>query len=134
MVRSLVLSFVTRLLQFQTLAIPKNFLCWHYSSEVINPHTSFCQITECLAFAEESTSDGGLNGAFSPDDEYMEMKGIRLTGTPLYLDMQATTPVDPRVLDSMLPHMVDRYGNPHSRTHALGWEAEDAIEVARKQV
>lgn len=62
------------------------------------------------------------------------MKGIRLTGTPLYLDMQATTPMDPRVLDAMLPYMVDKYGNPHSRTHAYGWETEDSVELARKQV
>jgi len=47
-------------------------------------------------------------------------------------DVQATTPVDPRVLDAMLPYLTDQYGNPHSRTHAYGWEAEQAIEVARK--
>ena len=46
---------------------------------------------------------------------------------------QATTPLDPRVLDTMLPYMIDKYGNPHSRTHAYGWESEDAVEVARKQ-
>lgn len=74
----------------------------------------------------------GPGAAAEPD--YIEMKGIRLSGTPLYLDMQATTPMDPRVLDAMLPYMVDKYGNPHSRTHAFGWETEDSIEVARKQV
>lgn len=52
----------------------------------------------------------------------------------MYLDMQATTPMDPRVLDAMLPFMTDAYGNPHSRTHYLGWEAEDAVESARAQV
>lgn len=53
---------------------------------------------------------------------------------PLYLDFQATTPMDPRVLDAMLPFQVNFYGNPHSRTHAYGWESESAMERARKQV
>jgi cysteine desulfurase len=50
---------------------------------------------------------------------------------PIYLDMQATTPMDPRVLDAMLPFMTGLYGNPHSRTHAYGWETEKAVEQAR---
>jgi len=53
---------------------------------------------------------------------------------PIYMDMQATTPLDPRVLDAMLPYLADQYGNPHSRTHAYGWEAEQAVEDARKHV
>lgn len=56
--------------------------------------------------------------------------GIR----PLYLDVQATTPLDPRVLDVMLPYLTSVYGNPHSRTHAYGWESEEAVEKGRKQV
>ncbi|XP_064089649.1 cysteine desulfurase-like [Macrobrachium nipponense] len=53
---------------------------------------------------------------------------------PLYLDAQATTPLDPRVLDAMLPYLTYQYGNPHSRTHAYGWESEKAMETARQQV
>lgn len=53
-------------------------------------------------------------------------------GRPLYLDAQATTAMDPRVLDAMLPFMSSLYGNPHSRTHAYGWESEEAVETARK--
>ncbi|KAK2188931.1 hypothetical protein NP493_119g03036 [Ridgeia piscesae] len=53
---------------------------------------------------------------------------------PLYLDVQATTPTDPRVLDAMLPYLTNFYGNPHSRTHAYGWESETGVENARKQV
>ncbi|XP_044381071.1 cysteine desulfurase, mitochondrial [Triticum aestivum] len=48
--------------------------------------------------------------------------------------MQATTPVDPRVLDAMLPFYLSRYGNPHSRTHLYGWESDAAVEEARARV
>jgi hypothetical protein len=53
-------------------------------------------------------------------------------GKSIYLDMQATTPVDPRVLDAMLPLYIDIYGNPHSRTHIYGWESLDYVEEARE--
>ena len=53
---------------------------------------------------------------------------------PLYLDYHATTPVDPRVLEAMLPFFTERFGNPHSRQHAWGWDAERAIDEARAQV
>lgn len=81
------------------------------------------------------------------------IKFDHIVGRPLYLDAQATTPLvnckyllmfsifitvlhlqDPRVLDAMLPYLTHYYGNPHSRTHAYGWETEQAMEKAREQV
>jgi cysteine desulfurase len=53
---------------------------------------------------------------------------------PIYLDYQATTPTDPRVIDAMIDCMKNDYGNPHSRTHAFGWKSEELVEIARKQV
>lgn len=64
----------------------------------------------------------------------IDMKGVEMKGTPMYLDMQATTPLDPRVVDAMLPFYTEYFGNPHSRSHLYGWESEKAVENARKQV
>ncbi|MGD9946094.1 MAG: IscS subfamily cysteine desulfurase [Burkholderiaceae bacterium] len=53
---------------------------------------------------------------------------------PIYLDYSATTPVDPRVVDKMVPWLYEHFGNPASRSHAYGWDAEKAVEEARAQV
>ena len=53
---------------------------------------------------------------------------------PIYLDYAATTPVDPRVVQAMVPWLAEHFGNPASNTHAWGWEAEEAVEQARSHV
>ncbi|KAJ1621778.1 hypothetical protein T492DRAFT_886373 [Pavlovales sp. CCMP2436] len=78
---------------------------------------------DCLRFSTAVETNAGFSIA-----------GQALLGRAVYLDAQATTPLDPRVLDAMMPHMLGMYGNPHSKSHAYGWEAADSVDVARKQV
>ncbi|KAH0908972.1 hypothetical protein HID58_032293 [Brassica napus] len=81
-----------------------------------------------------TTSAATASEPYPGDEHAIVMKGVRISGRPLYLDMQSTTPLDPRVFDAMNASSIYDYGNPHSRTHLYGWEAENAVEVARIQV
>jgi cysteine desulfurase len=81
---------------------------------------------EALKEEVEKSGTGIIKNAFATN----ELNGTR----PIYLDMQATTPTDPRVLDKMLQFYTGLYGNPHSNTHSYGWETDKEIEVARKHV
>ncbi|EGD72578.1 nitrogen fixation 1 [Salpingoeca rosetta] len=84
--------------------------------------TRALQNAEQAAVVSNTTSSTGVSTPNSDDR------------MPVYLDVQATTPVDPRVLDAMLPYLIDDFGNPHSRNHKYGWVAEDAVEKARKHI
>src|SRR5215218_3681411 len=57
-----------------------------------------------------------------------------LSRRPVYMDFHATTPVDPRVLEAMLPYFTEHFGNPASRQHTYGWDAQKAVDAARGQV
>ncbi|OWM82062.1 cysteine desulfurase, mitochondrial [Punica granatum] len=91
-------------------------------SSLLRPFSTAAAVAEASPPTSEDP-DGGI-----------VMKGVRISGRPLYLDVQATSPMDPRVLDAMLPYYTARYGNPHSRTHLYGWESDLAVESARAQV
>ena len=72
--------------------------------------------------------------ASSPANDRFSIVGTSREGRAIYLDAQATTPLDPRVLDAMMPYMTSMYGNPHSRTHGYGWESAEVVEDSREKV
>lgn len=75
--------------------------------------------------AAAAATSAAAKTAAAEEDEGREAR------RPFYFDYQATTPVDPRVLDAMMVYNIDCFGNPHSSSHAAGWEAKREVEKAR---
>ncbi|OZJ03413.1 Cysteine desulfurase, mitochondrial [Bifiguratus adelaidae] len=109
-----------------------------------DPQGGMARRDDCKAFAErwnlrmttQATVKETAEESLKPTEDSLGFTTTAITqaGRPIYLDMQATSPMDPRVVDAMMPYMTQFYGNPHSRTHQYGWESEKATEEARKHV
>src|SRR3977135_1520407 len=76
-------------------------------------------------------NNGRRNSLLQSDVQHTAPNGVKL---PIYMDNHATTPMDPRVLEEMLPFFMEKFGNSASRNHPFGWAAEEAVELSRERI
>jgi cysteine desulfurase len=89
---------------------------------------NFCSLTNPL---EERLNNS--NSSFNISENIsVKVEENSKNKKSVFLDFQSTTPLDPRVLDRMMPYFTVMYGNPHSKSHVFGWEADKAVEKARE--
>jgi cysteine desulfurase len=97
----------------------------HFKQFNKNMHKTFTNSCETIQLSSSNRNLSPLNISLAKNE---------LGKKTIFLDFQSTTPLDPRVLDAMLPYMTLHFGNPHSKSHEYGWDAEKAVEIAREQV
>mmetsp|Transcript_16456 Transcript_16456/g.39383 ORF Transcript_16456/g.39383 Transcript_16456/m.39383 type:complete len:467 (+) Transcript_16456:127-1527(+) len=108
----------------------RTLLCSRRAAASLQPRAAATSSSSRARFSSAAVAEETTEG----DDGRFSIQGTFREGRAIYLDTSATTPMDPRVLDKMMPYMIGSYGNPHSRTHSYGWESETVVEDARAQV
>mmetsp|Transcript_22215 Transcript_22215/g.33055 ORF Transcript_22215/g.33055 Transcript_22215/m.33055 type:complete len:463 (-) Transcript_22215:95-1483(-) len=101
---------------------------------LVQKNSSYYQNTICTTKTSSSLLQSCSTNQIEIGNRSFTSVASDVQKIPIYLDMQSTTPLDPRALDAMLPFQTVQHGNPHSRSHFYGWEAEEAVEKARTQI